>query len=188
MLGWDEFLSELHAQSEAQSHQHLKLMSRIVNEAKNQRYEAERRPKNAMVEHGFLPGEFRRFMAGVREPRDRLAFLLIAVLGLRPNEAARLRGRDVQGDRLLIPASKGGYEADLRLPESILRLLPMVGQGEPLLGMTKETLAKRFRAYRARAGMGEVYGRSKPGGPTGRQERLLFRYSLKSLRYTGAQL
>lgn len=188
MLSWNDFIHELHAQSEVQSHQRLKLMSRIVNEAKNRRYEAERRPKNAMVEHGFGPGDFQRLMAVVDRQEDRVAFLLIALLGLRPNEAARLRGRDVQGDRLLIPASKGGYEADLKLPDVILGILPQVRPDAPLLGMTKAALARRFREYRMRAGMTEIYGRARPGGRNGRQERLLFRHSLKSLRYTGAQL
>lgn len=89
---------------------------------------------------------------------------------------------------MLIPASKGGYEADLRLPGAILRLLPDCEANEPLLGMTKSKIERRFREYRARVGMEEIYGRSRPGGRTGLQERPLFKFSLKSLRYTGAQL
>ena len=188
MQEWSGFIVELRAQSEMQSHQKLKLMSKIVNEAKNRRYDTDRRPKNAMVEHGFQAEEFRRFMSVVEDPKDRLMFLLIAVLGLRPNEAARLKGRDIMGDKLLIPASKGGYEADLRLPWAILRLLPAVGPDESLLGMSRAAMARRFRKYRKLAGFEEIYGRGKPGGRNGRQERQLFAHSLKSLRYTGAQM
>lgn len=188
MKEWKEFLSELHAQSEMQSHQKLKLMSKIVNEAKNRRFDTDRHPKNNLVEHGFKTDEFRRFMAAVERPEDRLCFLLIALLGLRPNEAARLRGRDVQGDRLLIPSSKGGFESDLKLPDAILGLLPMVGPDEPLLGMSQAVMGRHFRECRERAMMGEMYGRAKPGGHNRRYERPLFRYSMKSLRYTSAQM
>lgn len=205
MMPWVEFMTELRAQVGRRPHHKLKLMSKIVNTAKNERYNTDRRPKNALVEHGFLPDEFQRFMSVVDNPQDRLAFLLIAVLGLRPNEAARLRGRDVQkyrvvvsspnGDymktwayKLLIPASKGGYEADLRLPGAILQLLPVCGPNKPLLGMTETLIAQRFRRYRKLAEMDEIYGHGKPGGYNGKQERSLYQFSLKSLRYTGAQL
>lgn len=150
--------------------------------------------KNASVEHGMTESELRHFLQFVDDGEFRTIFLLIAILGLRPNELVRLRGRDCIHGKLLIPASKGGYELDLRLPGALISLVPHVGPDERIfLGRftpkhAKKVIGQRFRQYRAMAGMEEIYGWSEAGGRNGKQIRPLYRFSLKSFRYTGGQM
>jgi integrase len=158
------------------------------------RFAVKKAQKNEHVEHGMTLEEFRRFLAVVDDDEFRGIFTLIGLLGMRPNEIIRLRGRDVLGKRLLIPSSKGGYELDLELPDSLLRLIPAAGPGERVFlrrFAPKTALGKigtMFRAYRERAGLFEIYGYSEPCGRNGEQVRPLNRFSVKSLRYTGGQL
>lgn len=158
------------------------------------RFAVKKAQKNEHVEHGMTLEEIRRFLASVDDDEFRAIFTLIGILGMRPNEIVRLRGREVLGRRLLIPSSKGGYELDLELPDSLLSLIPAAEPGERvfLRRFTHKTalgkIGKMFRQYRQQVGLFQIYGYSEPCGRNKKQIRPLNRYSVKSFRYTGGQL
>lgn len=194
ITSYQTFRPEFSRQISVASHRQLKDMMKELRAVTHKRYVGGRPAKNEHIEHGFTEEEFMRFLSFVKEPEFEIAFLFIGLLGLRPNELMRMKGRDIIDGRLLIPSSKGGYELDLALPEQLLSLLPEAGEDERLFfrRWTAKTalrnLGEVFRDTRARSGLTEVYGYSNPGGRNGKQRRKLDRFSIKSLRHTGGQL
>lgn len=188
-----EFHSEFQRQVRVLPHRKLKDLAIELREITHRRYVGGKKAKNEHVEHGFTMEEFRMFLGNVEDGEFRTVFTLIGVLGRRPNELVRLRGRDLVDGKLILPASKGGLELDARLPPSLLSLIPPAGPDERIFfrEFTVKTalrkLGQAFRAARARAGMDEIYGWSAPCGRTKRQIRPLTRFSIKSLRHTGSQ-
>ncbi len=131
-MEYKAFRKEFNGQIRHLSHYRLKSMAKELKAVLKARYDCGKPPKNENVEHGFTLEEFRRLLDAVPEGEFRDAFTLIGILGLRPNELVRLRGRDVLGGRLLIPSSKGGFELDLHLPPALLSLIPASEEDEKL--------------------------------------------------------
>lgn len=161
------------------SYNQLKTISKMANQEKNERYNVFH-GKKVEIERGLTDDEFLRFMDVVDDPIDRLCFLLIATLGLRPNELERLK---IEGNQLHIPSSKGGYASTMPLPPWLLNRLHKVGVGRL---RSQKALRDRFRVYRNNAGLDEVYMRTLPCGRFGSENRR-FRITIYSLRHYAIQ-
>jgi integrase len=169
------------------THWQLKKMSREIHDSIKVRYPASHKAYNDDVEHGFTIEEFRHLLKFVKDQEDRRCFIVMAALGLRPNELARLRGRDLSRGRILVPASKGGRSSNPRIPAALLPYFRAAEPGERLFLRTAKQLREAFSRYRQEAGFDEIYGWSRPCGHGAQNPRPLFRFSLKSFRHYGIQ-
>lgn len=190
-LSFEIFHTEYQTQLQVLPHWRLKQLSKELTQAQNQRFPRTGQAKVELVERGFTEDEFNRLMAVVDDPEDRVIFLVMACFAMRENEAARLKGRDIRGDQVLIPDSKGGFAGTYQIPPSLLSLIPACGDDERIFLRDYEDplkeLGLRFRKYRERAGLTEIYGFAKAGGRSGSFERPLSRISLHSFRHFGIQ-
>jgi len=155
--------------------------------------------KKPLVDHemcnrAFTDNELRSFLSVVHNKEDKACFVLMATLGLRENEVIRLRGRDLQGGSITVPASKGGCAGVYKLPPGVLESIPVCGPKERIFMATNlwgkprasnkaaiHALARRFRAYCNEAGLDDIYLHTKPCGKAG-TENPRFRLSLHSFR------
>lgn len=162
-------------------HWQLKELSKELRAVQKERFISGRGRQCELVELAFTDEELERFMEAVDNPMDKICYTLMSVLGLRVGELCALRGEALEGDQLRIPTLKGGHGAVIRLPSSLLSLIPCVGPKERIFPITTKTLRERFRKYRAKAGLNEVYMTTEPCGKARIRNRR-FRLSLHSLR------
>lgn len=179
---WAEFRA-LESRIKGLPHQKLKALSKFIHTTRNRRFNEGNHESNCeLTERGFTSEELQKLLAVIDDDEDRLAILLMATLGLRTIELCRLKGRDLVGDTLRITAAKGSFEATLRIPDKLLEIIPAREPNEPLIGKEAKTLRFRFRKYRDRAGLGEIYMTTKPCGLRMVRNRR-YRLSLHSLRH-----
>lgn len=177
----DDFFSDFRRFIRTASHQKLMLLSKELRVATKARYGGGRKAKVEGVHRGFTFEELGRFMS-VAEGEYKAAFMVMAVLGLRVGELCALRGKDFENGRLRVKGEKGGFSGYFRLPGPILAVMPRRKPQERLFP-SHAMLRRHFIAYRAKAGLAEVYAHAEPGGRNGRHVRPLFRLSMHSLRH-----
>lgn len=179
-----DFDDELKAKIQKASHGRLKRWAKEIKEANTSRFVSGRPRKCELVERSFTDGELRSFLDTVTDPHDRLCFIFMATLGLRPGELCKLRGEDFDRERreLRIQSAKGSYMATLRIPRSLADLLPHVHGHERIFQRSPKQLRDRFRIYREASGLDDVYLMTEPCGRAGTRNPR-YRLSLHSLRH-----
>jgi integrase len=180
------FRREFHSFIRTAPHWQLKELSAELRHTTKKRFISGHPKKCELVERGFTDAELARFLDVVKCPIDRACFMFMAVLGLRPCEVSAMRGRDLEGDQLRIPARKGGRAATLRIPPPLLQLIPCAGPDEPIFRRSPKNLRDRFNKYRAEANLNEQYMITEPCGKAGTCNRR-FRITLYSLRHYAIQ-
>jgi len=181
------FRKEFSGQIQQVSHHKLIDLTKELREVTHKRYGGGKPPKYELVERSFEPFELAQFMEAVEDPIDKACFTLMVRLALRINELTNLRGRDLQGDQLTVRGLKGGFSFPaIKLPPSLLSLIPCVGPDEKLFPRSAKQLRDRFAIYRLKANLNDVYAYTKPCGVRGTVNPR-FRLSLHSLRHTGIQ-
>jgi hypothetical protein len=185
-MEYEEFRMEFKNQIQNVSHHKLIELMKELRGVTHRRYGGGAPRKYELTRRAFTDEEFARFMGVVESPTHRACFLTMATFGLRKNEAFTLKGRDLEGGRLHIKASKGGFKSFLQLPPALIDLIPVTRPEKLLFGMKEHELVKTFNWYRDIAGLKEVTGRTAPCGVSMRRNKR-YRFSLHSFRYYGIQ-
>ncbi len=160
------------------------------------RFHKPKKPLYGNVCKGFTEQELTRFLSCCRNPKARLAFSLMANLGLRISEAAAIRHEDIdlQHRRLTVRTLKARQLDWLHLHDDVYEQLrawqeerydAIVKSGHVLYSehghVSSHWLRKEFREAVILAGLDDVYGRSTES--LDRPERRLHRLTTHSLRH-----
>jgi len=183
---YTNFLHQFELQIRTLSHTKLKYLNKRLRAVTKERYVSGRAPETEIIEHGFTEEELQQFMAVVDDETDRACFILMATLGLRPGELLQLKGLHIVDDEILIDSTKGSFKSKLKLPESIRALIPDKKEDEYLFDRTGPQLRRRFRNYRIKAGLENVYMHTKGCGHHSTRNRR-FTLSLNSFRHYAIQ-
>ncbi|MFA6521969.1 MAG: hypothetical protein WCT53_06350, partial [Candidatus Gracilibacteria bacterium] len=182
---FEDFILEFKQQINGISRNKIAILSKELNQARRERF-LERRTVCEIVERGFTDDEFERFMSVVDSPIDKICFTFMAVLGLRVGELVALRGKDIQGDQLMIKSEKFCWNSIITIPQALFQLLPAAGPDEYVFDVHDFTLREHFKLYRARAGLDAIYMESAPRGVAGAPAKCR-RLTLHSLRHYAIQ-
>ena len=165
------------------SHHRLSDLRKEIRETTSKKYIEGRPSKIELVERSFDDRELKQFLEVVDDPLYKAAYLMMAVTGLRTGELLSLKGCDiVDGDQLRITSTKGSFDAFIKLPDALLKILPMRESQERLFPINNWTFRKKFAMYRRAAALVDIYARTLPCGPRMTRQRR-YRLSLHSLRH-----